>query len=186
MEMPTIYENPVAYSIMTGIAADIEKSAERIFGWKYENRPTMGTLPLGQVNASAIHVPFTDQYIIVFQENLFVFVSLCAKVVAAAIPSDGTVEPAQFFYALPGIDAQIAANPTIAERFNDVLIAYLLTGRPHANGQYVLVGDSDEADRHSELIAITVPGWIRSVVGAKRRWRMDFAESDRDRQACCC
>jgi transposase-like protein len=47
-------------------------------------------------------------------------------------------------------------------------------------------GDSDEADRHSELIAITVPGWIRSVVGAKRRWRMDFAESDRDRQACCC
>jgi DNA-binding GntR family transcriptional regulator len=49
-----------------------------------------------------------------------------------------------------------------------------------------MVGDSDEADRHSELIAITVPGWIRSVVGAKRRWRMDFAESDRDRQACCC
>jgi hypothetical protein len=49
-----------------------------------------------------------------------------------------------------------------------------------------VVGDSDEADRHSELIAITVPGWIRSVVGAKRRWRMDFAESDRDRQACCC
>jgi hypothetical protein len=49
-----------------------------------------------------------------------------------------------------------------------------------------LTGDSDEADRHSELIAITVPGWIRSVVGAKRRWRMDFAESDRDRQAWCC
>ncbi len=47
-------------------------------------------------------------------------------------------------------------------------------------------GDSGEADRHSELIAITVPGWIRSAVGAKRRWRMDFPESDRDRQACCC
>jgi hypothetical protein len=47
------------------------------------------------------------------------------------------------------------------------------------------VGDSDEADRHSELIAITVPGWNRSVFGAKRRWRMDFPESDRDRQACC-
>ena len=47
-------------------------------------------------------------------------------------------------------------------------------------------GDSDEADRHSDLIAITVSGWIRSVVGAKRRWRMDFPESDRDRQACCC
>jgi hypothetical protein len=46
-----------------------------------------------------------------------------------------------------------------------------------------LIGDSDEADRHSDLIAITVPGWIRSVVGAKRRWRMDFPESDHDRRA---
>ena len=51
---------------------------------------------------------------------------------------------------------------------------------------WVQNGDSGEADRYSELIAITVPGWIRSVVGAKRRWRMDFPESDRDRQACCC
>ena len=54
------------------------------------------------------------------------------------------------------------------------------------NGHTVPAGDSDEADRHSELIAITVPGWIRSVVGAKRRWRMNFPQSDRDRQACCC
>ena len=40
-------------------------------------------------------------------------------------------------------------------------------------------GDSYEADRHSELIAITVPEWIRSVVRAKRPWRLDFPESDR-------
>ena len=56
----------------------------------------------------------------------------------------------------------------------------------NANQVFYWRGDSDEADRHSELIAISIPGSIRSVVGAKRRWRMDFPESDRDGQACCC
>ncbi len=45
-----------------------------------------------------------------------------------------------------------------------------------------LVGDSFEADQHSVLIAITIPGSISSVLGAKRRWPQEFAESDRDRQ----
>jgi len=36
-------------------------------------------------------------------------------------------------------------------------------------------GDSDEADRHSELIAITVSeGGFRSVVGAKATLEVDF------------
>jgi hypothetical protein len=139
IKTPTIFENPVAYSIMAGLAVDIEKSAERIFGSKYKNRPTMGTLPLGAANASAIHVPFTDQFVIVFQENLFPFINLLAKVVAAAIPADGSVEPAEFFYALDGIDAKIATNSVISERFSELLISYLFEGRPHANGQYILV-----------------------------------------------
>src|SRR5882762_5239857 len=47
-------------------------------------------------------------------------------------------------------------------------------------------GDSDEGDRGSGLMVISVPGSNRSVVGAKRRWQLDFVESDQDRQACCC
>ena len=49
-----------------------------------------------------------------------------------------------------------------------------------------LSGDSDEGDRGSGLMVISVPGSNRSVVGAKRRWQLDFVESDHDRQACCC
>src|SRR5437899_11050481 len=47
-------------------------------------------------------------------------------------------------------------------------------------------GDSDEGDRGSGLMVISVPGSSRSVVGAKRRWQLDFVESDDDRQAGCC
>jgi hypothetical protein len=148
-KLPTPYENPIAYSIMTRLTADIEKSAETMFGWKYENRPTLGTLPLGRVDASATHVPFTENFVIVFQENLFVFINLLAKVVAAAILADGSVEPAEFSYALEGIDKKIATNPIIGERFSDVLASYLLEGRPHANGQYVLAQPSQ---RYAEIL----------------------------------
>jgi hypothetical protein len=139
MKLPTPHENPIAYSILARATTEIENSGERIFGWKYRDKPTVGTLPLGKVNASMIRVPFTDQYIIVFQESLFSFVSLCAKVVAAAIPSDGSAEPATFSYALNDIDEKIASNPVILRRFTDLLTSYLLEGRPHARGQYVLV-----------------------------------------------
>jgi hypothetical protein len=49
-----------------------------------------------------------------------------------------------------------------------------------------IYGDSDEGDRGSGLMVISVPESNRSVVGAKRRWQLDFVESDHDRQACCC
>src|SRR5437870_4772735 len=52
----------------------------------------------------------------------------------------------------------------------------------------LIAGDSVDVDQDSGLIAITLPGSIRSVLGAKRCWRWNFPESDRDRQggACCC
>jgi hypothetical protein len=139
INLPARFENPIAHSIVSRLTNEIECSAERIFGWQYKDKPTIGTLPLGQVNASLIRVPFTEQYIIVFQENLFTFVSLCAKVVAAAIPSNGSRKPASFSYALNEIDERISSNPVISRRFTDLLTSYLLAGRPHADGQYVLV-----------------------------------------------
>lgn len=147
--LPTPYENPIAYSILARATTEIENSGERIFGWKYKDKPTIGTLPLGKVNASTIRVPFTEQYVIVFQENLLTFVSLCAKVVAASIPSDGSAEPATFSYAPNDIDEKLSSNQVILRRFTDLLRSYLLEGRPHANGQYVLVQPNR---RYSEIL----------------------------------
>ena len=84
------------------------------------------------------------------------------------------------------------ADPAVRSWFGDFLrtqrknLQNELSHFPNHFLEHRQDGDSGEADQHSNLIAITVPGWIRSVVGAKRRWRMDFPESDRDRQACCC
>ena len=138
VNLPTPYEDPFAYSMMTAMAKDIEEAAVKVFNHEVRNRPLMGTLPLGKATASAIRVPFTDELIIVFHEGLFTFVNLLVKVVAAAIPSDGSVEPATFYYAHDQVDRRIEDNPVILERFIDVLKSYLIEGRPHARGQYVL------------------------------------------------
>jgi hypothetical protein len=57
---------------------------------------------------------------------------------------------------------------------------------PHYPSMQPEIGDSDEGDRGSGVMVISVPESNRSVVGAKRRWQLDFVESDHDRQACCC
>jgi hypothetical protein len=90
----------------------------------------MGTLPLGKANAAAICVPFMDEFIVVFHHGLFAFVNLLAKVVAAAIPSDGSTEPATFRYEIEEIEERMKDNPVILERFIDALTSYLLDGRP--------------------------------------------------------
>jgi hypothetical protein len=98
------------------------------------------------------------------------------------IPADSSIQqpaPAQ----QPVVSEELLAR--CIKEFPYERAKQLFKKDPNAPGESSS-GDSDEADRHSDLIAITVSGWIRSVVGAKRRWRMDFPESDRDRQACCC
>jgi hypothetical protein len=139
VNLPTPYENPFVYSMMTAMAKDIEEAAVTLFSHELKTRPLMGTLPLGKAGASAIRIPFTGELIIVIHQGLFAFVNLLGKVVAAAIPSAGSTERGTFDYALDQVDKTIEDNPVILERFIDILKSYLIEGRPHTRGQYVLV-----------------------------------------------
>jgi hypothetical protein len=138
VNLPTPYEDPFTYSMMTAYAEDIEEALAKAFNIRFKTRPLMGTLPLGRANAAAIRVPFIDEFIVVFHHGLFAFVNLLAKVVAAAIPSDGSTEPATFRYEIEEIDERMQHDSIILERFTDALTSYLLDGRPRTRGQYVL------------------------------------------------
>jgi hypothetical protein len=138
VDLPTPYEDPFTYPMMTAYAEDIEGALARAFSIRFKTRPLMGTLPLGRANAAAIRVPFIHQFIVVFHHGLFAFVNLLAKVVAAAIPSDGSTEPATFRYEIEEIDERMRHDSVILERFTDALTSYLLDGRPRTRGQYVL------------------------------------------------
>jgi hypothetical protein len=85
-QRPSRFERADTYAIISGLAADIEKTAAE-FGIQLPSRPTLGTLPLGQLNAMAIRVPDTRDFIIVFQTGVFGFLNLLSKVVAASMPS---------------------------------------------------------------------------------------------------
>src|SRR6266404_6938127 len=136
------------------------------------------TVDLGAVRPQLAHllrilrsagVVLSDRRVVKAQS----LVAAAAVLAGRSRPSDADLWP--LIYVVPTQEQQEIAR----ESLRDLL-------RHTENATLPAAGDSDEADRHSELIAITVPGWIRSVVGAKRRWRMNFPESDRDRQACCC
>ncbi|WP_440956116.1 hypothetical protein ACSAZK_03970 [Methanosarcina sp. Mfa9] len=84
-DLPTIYENPDTYSILFDLFEQIEKSAKELLS-RLPMRPLIGTLPSGKVNAMAIKVPDTDEFMVVFEDQLFTFANLIAKIIAQSIP----------------------------------------------------------------------------------------------------
>jgi hypothetical protein len=56
--LPTPYENPQTYFLLTHLVDGIEETA-RLLGWALPPRPLLGTLATGQMNAVTVRVPGT-------------------------------------------------------------------------------------------------------------------------------
>jgi len=138
IELPTKYEDPITYILISKLAKRIEESADDL-SIPIAYRPIIGTLPTGRVNAMAIAVPSSDEFIIVFESGLFIFALLLSKALNMSIPFKGTQEnKLTFSYDIAEVTKKIDANPEIVNRFRQVLFAYLLEGRPSAAPQYIL------------------------------------------------
>jgi hypothetical protein len=136
-EMPTKYEEPSGYHLMTNLARQVEDAASEL-GHPLPIRPQLGTLPTQNVNAMAVRVPDSDEYLILFESELFTFALLLSKVVARAIPFKGS-ESGMLNFSTEGedIEKSIAENPEITRRFREVVLAYLIKGRPSAAPAYL-------------------------------------------------
>lgn len=138
IELPTKYEDPITYILISKLAKRIEESADDL-SIAIPYRPIIGTLPTGRVNAMAIAVPSSDEFIIVFESGLFYFALLLSKALTMSIPFKGTQEKKlTFSYDIAEVTKKIDANPEILNRFIQVLFAYLLEGRPSAAPPYIL------------------------------------------------
>jgi hypothetical protein len=128
--MPTKYETPNNYLILLGLLKDIEKSAIQL-SMEIPQLPIMGTLNSGRVNAMAIAVPNSDEYIIVFEFQVFMFALLFCKAIALAIPDLGEKDGMwHFSLNMQDIEKEINNNKNAIQRFSEVLSAYLLFGVP--------------------------------------------------------
>ena len=137
-EVPTPYEDAGGYFILSELRREVEQSI-RDLGLPLPAPPAFGSLPTGQVNALTIAVPRSDEHVILFEDELFTFALLFSKAVVRAFPSTGqadadgnvgfTLEPA-------AVQQRVRDDPSVLDRFADVVLAYALTGNPSRAEQY--------------------------------------------------
>ncbi|WP_298462592.1 hypothetical protein [uncultured Cellulomonas sp.] len=145
--VPTPYEDPGWYGILSGFAESIERSVEQM-GMSLPRRPAFGSLPTGQVNAMTIAVPGGSDHLIVFDHQMFLFALLLSKAVARAFPVDSGPGGIRISMSQDDIRARVDSEPSVLERFADVVHAYAVWGQPgqarqyHAEPLYVNIADS--------------------------------------------
>jgi hypothetical protein len=104
-------------------------------------RPLVGRLPTGQLNAVSMRVPGrSGAYLVLIEDQLALFASKLSKAVAWAIPhgpADGTGN-LTFQVGVPTVTERIRADPEVAERFAEIVVAYATTGTVGAAGHHLL------------------------------------------------
>lgn len=92
--------------------------------------PCVGVLPIGTLDAVALIVPNSEETLIVFNEGVFLFLYILAKVATVSASSPGT----------KGLNGQWTVQIPIEcrERFRDLFLNYILHGRPNRAEQWFL------------------------------------------------
>lgn len=137
--MPTKLDDAWTYSILERLADRLMKAATGT-DWVMRKMPIFGTLPLGELNAMAIRVPGSHEYLIAFQHGVFGFANLLVKAVAASYPiSEGETGTGVRIDFHPNEVVQLwEENRQPLDRLTELLTAYLVAGHAHAARPYFL------------------------------------------------
>jgi len=133
--IPTPYEDPTWYRTMLELSQKIEQAAEEA-GMPIPHRPVLGTLPTGQINAMTIRVPGSNDFLILFEWQLFLFALLLSKAVCRALPFAKDDKGLSFSTNMKDVQQRVDADPSVVGRFAEVVIAYAVTGLPSRAPQY--------------------------------------------------
>jgi len=154
LKVPTPYEHPGTYMLMLELSEEIQKLNKG--ARKKLPKVHFGTLPTGKVNAMTIPVTSTDQYLVIFDNQIFLFCNLIAKIVVQSfVPKYWTILAGMLttkgkafltqgdrlrLSSMQEHDLQecINANNQVLTRFQQVLFAYLLKGNLSQAPQYML------------------------------------------------
>ena len=132
----TSYEAPHWYNIILKLSGEIDKAANDA-AIPVPSHPLLGTLPIGQINAMTIRVPGTDEFVIIFDWQLFLFALLLSKAVVRALPLVSTEDGSfQIRIDSDGIRSRTDSDPSVVGRFLEVVMAYAVAGDPGFAPQY--------------------------------------------------
>lgn len=138
--LPTEYQETWTYSILLGIFKEMESVLEEV-----ENSgggtgelpavPTFGTVRMGDFSAQ-IACSDREDYLIVFSEGLFGFANLFSKVLGDCF--EVTKEKKGYTYStdFESVKKRMEKKGEIQKHFDDLILAYMAAGNPHAARQY--------------------------------------------------
>lgn len=136
-EVPTRYEEPSLYSMITHFGKEIEQALVKT-GRSLPVKPLFGTVPTGRVNGFAVAIPDTNYRAILLEDGLFGFANLMCKAVAMAFPEKASEkEGVSVSTDWNDVSEKLRTDPGIALRFFDALASYLVHGHPHAARPYL-------------------------------------------------
>lgn len=123
------YENPFGTRLTHMLAGQVEDSAGKL-DLHVASRPLLGTVPLGDINAFTVIVPSTDEYVVIFEAEIFHFAHLAAKAVTEIASMTHKGDGLLFSLNVHDVERELDARPEAIDRFAQLVVAYLLTGRP--------------------------------------------------------
>jgi hypothetical protein len=125
------YDNPFLMQSTGTLAGQIEESAAKL-DLHLPSRPLLGTMPLGDINAFTVVVPSTDEYLVIFENEMFHFAHLAAKAIAELVPMKRKEDSMLFSLNASDVERELEARPEAIDRFAQLVVAYLATGLPGA------------------------------------------------------
>jgi hypothetical protein len=135
--LPTPYEDPSLYPMLLEMADTLEASVNARSPL-LQSYPLIGTVPSGLINAKAVILPKTNDYLILFEQGLFRFVGHMAKLVSEALPPLARAGTSWKFTQPINPYSILENNTRIANRFAEVLYAYVVLGDPMQVEEYSL------------------------------------------------
>jgi hypothetical protein len=136
IQNPHPLEDPNWHFVLKDLTSSIENTMTKL-SMPYPNKYLFGSLPLGQVNAMVVSVPSSSYVLILFNDGLFGYANLISKVFATAFAPKFTDHVLEWNNSKEDCEKEIISNKSVFERFDDILIAYLVKGHPHNAKPYM-------------------------------------------------
>lgn len=126
LKLPTQFENPASYFMLHALSKEIEEAATDL-SMSIPIHPLVGTLPTGRVNAMTIALPSSNEYLVIFDPEVFKFAYFLSQVLTRALPVKLDRDSGNLHYSTDENDwtENIGKHPEILEHFQEVLLAYL-------------------------------------------------------------
>jgi hypothetical protein len=123
-------QDPLDQQLLERIVEEARQRVALIGNASFPERTLVGSLPIGQMNAFTLHIPETDEYLILFQRGLFGLLNLLARAITSIWPEGPPGPGAPLLASRDVLAENLRKHPDPAGYLVAVLEHALIRGNP--------------------------------------------------------